>query len=331
MALEVSVVLPIYNEAENVGTLLTEIQSVFRRDPALSYEIIAVNDGSTDGSGALLEKFRAEHTGLKVIHFKKNAGQSAAFDAGFQAAQGRYVASLDADLQNDPAPLLEMISLLKTGPWDVVTGWRRQRQDGFWLRRLPSQLANRLIRWVTKTKVHDLGCSLRVYRREVIQGLRLYGEIHRFLCPLLEAQGARIHEIPVHHRPRRAGQSKYGLSRTVKVLLDLIYVWYLQNYQFKPLYIFGGMGIGSMGVGLVCLVVTAVEKYQGGVFVHRNPLFMLSFFFILIGLQFFSVSLLADLVLRIYMGARRVLPYQIDATSQASSAGFSQPVENKVV
>ena len=240
---QLSLVIPIYNERDNLLPLLDEIQKTMDKLPLVrdAYEIVAVDDGSQDGSGQILRDLARGHPQLKVILFRKNQGQSAALDAGFQHASGTRIVSLDADLQNDPADIAALLAKLDEG-YDVVTGWRKVRQDGFWLRRLPSQIANALIRRIMQSQVHDLGCTLRAYRREILSVCRIYGEMHRLLCPILEMHGARIAELAVHHRPPRSGLSKYGLDRTVKVWLDLIFLWFQRNYLTRPMYIFGGFG-----------------------------------------------------------------------------------------
>src|SRR5581483_3122243 len=224
--MDISIVLPIYNERENLRPLLAEIERGL--EPThLSYEVIAVDDGSTDGSADLLRELAGEKDYLKVILFRQNFGQSAAFDAGFRAASGRLVVTMDADLQNDPADIPRMIEMLEQNQLDFVAGNRGDRKDALVLRKLPSRIANRLIRFVTGTKLHDLGCSLKLYRREFVSELRLYGEMHRFIGVLVEGLGARTMEMTVNHRPRRAGSSKYGIGRTFKVLLDLLTVWFM--------------------------------------------------------------------------------------------------------
>ena len=247
--LTLSIILPIYNEKENIRPLLNELrESLINSYP--SYEVIAVDDGSRDGTTNLLKSLAQEYSELRVVVFRKNSGQAAAFDAGFRYATGKIIVSMDADLQNDPKDIPRLIDKLNEG-YDVVSGWRKKRKDGFLLRTFPSRIANSIIRKVTGTVVHDLGCSLKVYRAEVTQDLRLYGEMHRFICPTLEMLGAKIAELEVNHRSRLAGQSKYGLGRTAKVLLDLLHVWFLRNFQTKPIYAYGGVGFVSLTLGSI--------------------------------------------------------------------------------
>lgn len=315
-----SLVLPVFNECENLRPLLDEIRSALT-NAGLSYEIVAVDDGSLDGSRVLLQDLRTVHPELKLIFFGQHVGQGAAFEAGFRHASGDYVVTLDADLQNDPADIPALLSRIREG-YDVVAGWRKKRRDGFFLRTLPSRLANWLARLVVRTKIHDLGCSLRIYRREAVSDLRLYGEMHRFICPLLEMRGARITELPVHHRPRHAGQSKYGLDRTYKVFLDLIHLWFQKNYQTKPIYIFGGFGFGCSVVGSAICLYALFEKLAYGIYVHRNPLMLIGIAIGMVGLQFIGIGLLAEILVRTYFEAQGKTVYQIK-----QAIGF-QPAES---
>lgn len=305
----ISILLPIYNEKENIPRLLEEIEGVIQllNRPV---EVIAVDDGSNDGSTALLEEFCAKKSFLRAVLFRKNRGQTAAFDAGFRNASGEIIITMDSDLQNDPRDIPKMVELLESG-YDFVTGWRKDRQDGFILRKLPSRIANWLIRKVTGTKVHDLGCSLKVYKKEVALELKLYGEMHRFIAVLAEGNGARIGEHVVHHRPRVAGVSKYNLSRTVKVMLDLLTVWFLQGFQTKPIYVFGGVGVSFVGMSFLLSMYVLYEKWSLAVFVHRNPLFNIAVFFALVGVQFIALGLIAELLIRTYFESHDVRPYSI--------------------
>jgi glycosyltransferase involved in cell wall biosynthesis len=252
--MELTVILPIYNERDNLRPLFAEIRTALA--PSIrNYEIIAIDDGSRDGSVELLKELRGEYPELKIIFFRRNAGQTAAFDAGFRHARGKVIVTLDSDLQNDPHDIPKMMKKLDEG-YDFVSGWRRKRHDGFILRRLPSLIANRIIRRVTGTKIHDLGCSLKVYRREITSELRLYGEMHRFLAILAEDVGARVAEFEVNHRPRHAGVSKYGIMRTFKVVLDLLTVWFMRGYRTKPIYVFGVAGMTMLGMGALAATAT---------------------------------------------------------------------------
>ena len=308
--MDIAVVLPVYNERENLRPLLAEIESALV-PTSRSFEVIAIDDGSTDGSGEVLHDLAAEKPYLKAIFFRQNYGQSAAFDAGFRAASAKLIVTMDADLQNDPADIPRMIEVMESRSLDFVAGNRGQRKDGFILRCLPSRIANWLIRRVTGTKLRDLGCSLKLYRREVVEELRLYGEMHRFIGVLVEGLGARTAEVRVNHRPRRAGHSKYGITRTFKVLLDLLTVWFMRGYETKPIYVFGGIGM-ALGTGSVLLSMFVLwEKLSRGIWVHRNPLFILSMGMFLLAVQFLALGLLAEIMVRTYFESRHKSSYLI--------------------
>ena len=315
MVPELSIVLPMYNEVENVVPLLGEIEAALGNT---TFEVIAVDDGSRDGTRELLKKLTKEKSYLRVVLFRRNSGQSAAFDAGFRHATGRVVVTMDADRQNDPNDVLRLVKKLEDG-FDVVTGWRKDRKDGMFLRKVPSKIANWFIRKVTGTKVHDLGCSLKVYKREITDEIRLYGEMHRFLVVLAEHQGARVGEVEVNHRARVAGVSKYGLSRTVKVLLDLLTVWFFRGYQTKPIYVFGGAGFAMIGVSMLLSAYVLYEKLAEAVWVHRNPVFMIAAVTGLLGVQSLGMGLLAEVIVRTYFESQSRSPYPI-----AERLGFGE-------
>ncbi len=317
VTVQLSVVLPIYNERDNIVPLLDELHEALQG--WRSFELIAVDDASSDGSIELLREEQARRPSLRVIRLRRNAGQTAAFDAGFRRARGELVVTMDADRQNVPADIPRLVEKLEQDHLDLVSGWRRQRQDGFWLRRLPSRLANGLIRKVTHAPVHDLGCSLKVYRREIVQELRLYGEMHRFIAPIADSLGARIGELEVQHRPRVAGQSKYGLGRSFKVLLDLLTVWFMRGYQTKPIYVFGGAGLAMFaGSGLVSAYVL-YQKWVLGAWVHKNPLFILAVMLALMGMQALGTGLIAEVNVRTYFESLGKPAYSI-----AETLGFDE-------
>lgn len=296
---DLSVVLPIYNEQDNLRPLLKEIEDAL--DPAgLTYEVVAVDDGSRDNSRALLEELTREKKYLRVVLFRRNFGQTAAFDAGFRHASGKLVATMDADLQNDPKDIPKMMAMMEKDGLDVVVGWRRNRKDGMFLRKVPSKIANLIIRRVTRSQVHDLGCSLRVYKRAITEQMNLYGEMHRFISILAEGIGAKLGEMEVNHRARHAGVSKYGLMRTVKVVLDLLTVWFMHGYRTKPIYVFGGVGLGMLGAGGLCAGWSLYDKFVHDVWVHNNPLFMLGVMFTLMGVQSLGTGIIAELLIRTY-------------------------------
>ena len=308
--MDISIVLPVFNERENLRPLLEEIEQAlvpFGRD----YEILVVDDGSTDGSTQALRALAPAHPRLKVLFFRNNYGQSAAFDAGFRHAAGRVVVTMDADRQNDPSDIPMMIEVLEREGLEFVAGSRTERQDGLLLRRLPSRAANAIIRAVTGTRLRDLGCSLKVYRREVTDELRLYGEMHRFIGVLVEDLGARVGEVSVRHRPRPAGRSKYGLTRTFKVLLDLVTVWFMRGYHTKPIYVFGGIGLLAGACSVLLSAVVLYQKLVFGVWVHRNPLFIMSMMLSMIAVQFLLLGLLAEIMVRTYFESQRKTTYLV--------------------
>jgi glycosyltransferase involved in cell wall biosynthesis len=275
----------------------------------LDYEVIFVDDGSQDNSFACIRQLRQEDGRVIGIRFRRNFGQTAAFAAGFAQARGEVIVTLDADRQNDPADIPTLMTKLAEG-YDVVNGWRLNRQDGFLLRRLPSAIANFMIARSTHVDLHDRGCSLRAFRAEVVRELRLYGEMHRFIPELATAAGFTMAEVPVNHRPRQAGRSKYGLSRTFRVLLDLITILFLHRYSARPMHLFGGLGIASAGVGtFIGLYLAGLKIWagiQGGMVGFRNerigerPLLLLGVLLIILGVQFLVMGLLAELIVRTY-------------------------------
>ncbi|MDB4933646.1 MAG: hypothetical protein JWP87_618 [Labilithrix sp.] len=316
--MDISVILPIYNERENLTPLLAEIEEALDA-MAKDYEIIAVDDGSNDGSAELLKKLATEHPRLRAVFFRKNSGQAAAFDAGFRCASGDIVVTMDADRQNDPKDIPALIAKLDDG-FDMVTGWRKARRDGALLRKLPSRIANWMIRRMTGTDVHDLGCSLKVYRKHVTDEMKLYGEMHRFISVIAASQGAKIGEVVVNHRPRTAGVSKYGLRRTTKVLLDLMTVSFLRGYQTKPIYVFGTLAMIMFAAGTLIAGYVLFEKLDEGIWVHRNPLFMISIMLFLMAFQFLGTGILAEVIVRTYFESQDKTAYTI-----ASRAGFDAP------
>lgn len=294
--MKLSIVLPVYNEAGNIEVLHEELVGVLSK-LGVSYEIIAVNDGSRDGSREALEEIAARDARFKVIHLSKNYGQTAALSAGLDASKGEVIIPMDADLQNDPRDIPKFLETLDEG-YDVVAGWRKDRQDD-WLRRWPSLLANRLISYITGVRLHDYGCTMKAYRRDVIKDLRFYGEMHRFMPVYVAWHGAKITEMVVHHRPRVRGVSKYGISRTFRVLLDLLTVKFLMSYLTRPMHFFGWAGFGSFLFGFLSGVVAIVYKFNGVNF-NRTPLPLLVIFFLIMGVQFILMGLLAEILIRIY-------------------------------
>ncbi|MEZ4467223.1 MAG: glycosyltransferase family 2 protein [bacterium] len=289
MALDLSLVIPVFNEEESLPRLLAEIHAAL--DPTgLAYEVICVDDGSRDQSFAVLQRMAAEDPALVVISFRRNFGQTAAMQAGIDAARGDAVALLDADLQNDPADIPMMLAKLAEGH-DMVAGWRADRKDAFINRRLPSILANRIISRVTRVHLHDYGCTLKVMRREVAQELRLYGEMHRFIPAIASWAGARILEVKVNHRARQFGTSKYGIGRTLRVVLDLIVVRFMQSYLVKPMQVFGLMGLVTGFVGTLMCLWLALQKLITGASIGDRPLLLLGVLLIVVGVQLVCTGL----------------------------------------
>jgi glycosyltransferase involved in cell wall biosynthesis len=311
---DISVILPIHNEKENIAPLLEEIEHALAES---RFEVIAVDDGSGDGSGRLLAELAEGRPWLRVISFRGNYGQSAAFDAGFRHAVGRIVVTMDADGQNDPADIPRMIEHMEREDLDFVAGDRAIRRDSALVRTMPSKIANWIIRRVTGTKIRDLGCSLKVYRREIAQELRLYGEMHRFIAVLVESMGARTGQVTVSHRPRASGKSNYGLSRTIKVLLDLLTVWFMRGYHTKPIYVFGGIGaLLFLGASVLSGYVLYEKLWlPEHVFVHRNPLFILSMVMAIVAVQFMGLGLLAEIIVRTYFESQQKPSYLIRSTT----------------
>jgi glycosyltransferase involved in cell wall biosynthesis len=294
---EVSVVVPLLDEQDNIGPLYEQItQTLAGR---YSFEMIFVDDGSTDGSFAVLQKLHKADAKVRVIRFRRNFGQTAALAAGFAHARGRIIIAMDADLQNDPADIPQMIAKLDEG-FDVVSGWRKRRHDNAITRLLPSKIANWLISRITGVKLHDYGCTLKAYRREVLAETKLYGEMHRFIPALASWSGAKIAEMVVNHRPRTAGAAKYGLARTWKVLLDLITVKFLGSFSTKPIYIFGSLGLLSAAGAVLFGLIVIYQKLRHGTDMSGNPLLILTAVFIIATIQFILMGLLAELLVRTY-------------------------------
>jgi glycosyltransferase involved in cell wall biosynthesis len=296
--LDISVVVPVLNEEDSLPLLHQRLSEALAHS-GCSYEIIVVDDGSTDRSFAIMEEIQAHDEHLRVVRFRRNYGQTAAFAAGFDRAQGDVVITIDADLQNDPADIPALMAKIAEG-YDVVSGWRVDRKDRFLDRRLPSLLANRLIAWTTGVRIHDYGCSLKAYRREVLADVRLYGEMHRFIPALAHAAGARVTEIPVNHHPRQFGKAKYGLSRTLKVVLDILAVRFLMSYSTRPIHIFGLLGMVSFLAGAIMLAYLAVVRLLLAQSIANRPLTLLAILLTMLGVQLVTSGLLAELVTRTY-------------------------------
>lgn len=333
---DVSIVVPVYNEQDNVVELYREITAMAELDHR-SYEMIFVDDGSRDDSIKRLVQAADGDARVRVIELMRNFGQTAAMAAGFDAARGRVIVPMDGDRQNDPRDIPAMLDKLKEPPgWDIVSGWRKNRQDKLLSRRLPSVLANRLVKRLTWTgEIHDFGCSLKAYRREVLEDVHIYGEMHRFLPAICKWRGARVTEQIVHHRPRVAGESKYGLKRTVKVLLDLLTVKFLGDYLTKPIYFFGKMAMLAMFVSFASLGLAICQKY-GVLTEHSQPVMLNNNIFVLFAMMtflmsvmFLMIGVISELLARIYYEAQNRTPYKIRHIHGAGADAASSAIDRK--
>ena len=295
--LNLSVVVPLYNEEESLPHLVEQLLSALRPTDE-AFELVLVDDGSSDRTANVLAKLSAEVPEVVAVLLRKNYGQTAAMAAGFDVAGGEVIVSLDGDLQNDPADIPMLLAKLREG-YDLVSGWRHQRQDAALQRKLPSRIANRLIGRVTGVRLHDYGCSLKAYRREVLSDMRLYGELHRFLPALAFIEGARITEVKVNHRARQFGSSKYGIDRTFRVLMDLLTVWFMKRFLTRPMYVFGFGGLLAIAASLITSTYLLVIKVMGGDIANR-PLLTLAVVLGLAGIQLFCFGLLGELLIRTY-------------------------------
>jgi len=297
--MKLSLIIPVYNEEKNLLLLYNGIHEVLDSFK-YNWKIIFVDDSSTDGSLAVLKELAQKNPRhVQVIVFRRNYGQTAAIAAGIDHSDGDIVILMDADMQNDPADIPIMLAKLDEG-YDMVSGWRKNRNDPFLSRTVPSRIANGLISWVTGVHLHDYGCTLKAYRREILSGFRLYGEMHRFIPAYVQAAGARVAEVVVQHHPRKYGKSKYGLERTLKVILDLFTVKFLLSFSVSPIYIFGGVGISTIIISTVTLLFLAVRRILFSTSVLGSPFFQLSVMFFALGFQTILMGLIAELLMRTY-------------------------------
>ena len=297
--MKLSLIIPVYNEEENLSLLHSAIHEAL---DSIKYDwkVIFVDDSSTDGSLAMLKGLaQKDQSHVLVIVFRRNYGQTAAIAAGIDHSDGDIVILMDADMQNDPADIPIMLAKLDEG-YDMVSGWRKNRKDPFLSRTVPSRIANGLISWVTGVHLHDYGCTLKAYRREFLSGFRLYGEMHRFIPAYVSASGARVAELVVHHQPRKYGKSKYGLERTLKVILDLFTVKFLLSFSVSPIYIFGGVGMGTILISAIILIFLAVRRIFFSTSVLGSPFFQISVMFFALGFQTILMGLIAELLMRTY-------------------------------
>jgi glycosyltransferase involved in cell wall biosynthesis len=316
MTPELSIVIPVYNESPNIARLYDELTAVLG-EYGRSYELLIVDDGSKDDTFAQLAAFQARDPRLRVIRFRRNFGQTAAFSAGIAYARGRLVVLSDGDLQNDPRDIPQMVARIEAGH-DIVCGWRKDRKDTFVTRRVPSILANKLISWATGVELHDYGCSLKVFRSEVVKQMRLYGEMHRFLPAIASEFGVKIAEVVVNHRARRAGRTKYGLSRTLRVVLDLATVKFLLNYSTKPLQIFGLLGLLAGGLGAAIMAWMAYVRLVLHEAIADRPIVLLGMMLLFVGVQLMTFGLLAELLARTYYESQSKPTYVIREVRQTA-------------
>ena len=326
MSPELSIVIPVQNESPNIKDLYDELTQAMGQY-GRSYELLIVDDGSTDDTFDRLAALQARDPRLRVIRFRRNFGQTAAFAAGIKHARGRLIVTADGDLQNDPRDIPAMVALIEQGN-DIVCGWRKDRKDTLVTRRVPSVLANKLISWATGVELHDYGCSLKVFRAEVVKPLRLYGEMHRFLPAIASQIGVKIAEMVVNHRPRRAGVTKYGLSRTIRVLLDLATVKFLLSYSTRPLQIFGLIGLLAGGLGTLItgyLGYVRLFQHQG---IAERPLLLLGVMLVFIGVQLLTFGLLAEVMARTYYESQDKPTYVIREVRETGHGdGLAAPAE----
>ena len=330
MTPELSIVIPVRNESPNIKPLYNELTTTLAR-AGRSYEIIAIDDGSTDDTFDQLAALQSRDPQLRVIRLRRNFGQTAAFAAGFAFARGRLVVTADGDRQNDPADIPRMADEIEKG-YDIVCGWRKDRKDTLITRRIPSMIANKLISWATGVDLHDYGCSLKVFRAEIVKPLRLYGEMHRFLPAIASEMGVRIQEVVVNHRPRVAGASKYGLSRTIRVVLDLLTVKFLLSYSTRPLQIFGPLGLAAGSLGAIIMgwlgyirfahLLDASIPRQG---IADRPLLLVGVLLLFVGVQLVTFGLLAELLARTYYESQNKPVYAIREIRQTPALAPIEP------
>jgi glycosyltransferase involved in cell wall biosynthesis len=297
-SIEVSIVIPLYNEEGNVIELYRELKDVLLREN-ISHEILLVNDGSSDSTTQLIKELHHQDHCVTVINFRRNFGQTAAMSAGFDHARGEVIITMDGDLQNDPADIPVLLAKIGEGN-DVVTGWRYARKDPFLNRKLPSMIANKIISVITGVHIHDYGCTLKAFRKEITQHIKLYGEMHRFIPAIASGMGAAITEVKVNHRARKYGTSKYGISRTVRVILDLLTVKFLLSYSNRPLHVFGLIGMMSFSLGFFLLMLLVIQRQFYGVPLGDRPMLMMAVLVIFIGVQFITIGLISELQVRTY-------------------------------
>ncbi|TNE49426.1 MAG: glycosyltransferase [Bacteroidetes bacterium] len=314
-----SVVICVFNEEDNIEPLVLQLDNQLK---GLDYELVFVDDGSTDKT---LNNLKAQqHPRLRIVEFRRNFGQSAALAAGIEHARGAWIATMDGDLQNDPEDIPRMLQMAKDGNLDMMAGIRQKRQDGMLLRKVPSKIANWMIRRASGVYLHDYGCTLRVFRADLAKSIGLYGELHRFIPVLADLEGARMDETPVRHHARQHGQSKYGIGRTMRVLSDLLLILFLKRFRHKPMHLFGGWGVLSLGSGSVILLYLLAEKLLGHD-IWGRPLLMLGAVLVMAGLQLIALGILAEMQVRIYYESQDKRPYRVRHIHQP---GFKETVDS---
>jgi len=295
--IEISIVIPVYNEEDNVWLLYDNLEPVLSK-LGINYEVILVDDGSSDGTYNKLRQLHEKNNHFKIIKFRRNFGQTQAMRAGFDFASGSIIITLDADLQNDPEDIPKILEKMDEG-YDIVSGWRKNRKDKV-LRRFPSAIANKIISVLFGIRLHDYGCTLKAYRKEVLDNIELYGEMHRYIPAIASWMGVRVAEIPVNHRARKFGKAKYGISRTIRVILDIITIKFLLTYSKKPMQIFGLVGVFTSLVGLIATIYLIIERIFFNQPLSSRPLFILTIFMIFIGIQLITMGLLGEIMMRTY-------------------------------
>ena len=317
--MDLSIVIPIKDEKDNLAALHERVTSAVA-PLGLSYEIVLVDDGSIDDSFPAMEAMAARDPRLKVVRLRRNYGQSAAMQAGIDFSTGAILVTLDGDLQNDPADIPILLEKMREGNYDAVLGLRANRQDHLFIRKIPSLLGNWLIRKVTGVTIKDMGCTLRAMRRDLVEAMPLYGEMHRFIPVLAMQAGAKMLQIPVRHHPRTAGKTKYNLTRTFRVVLDLMTVKFLHTYVTRPMHVMGTAGMISIGLGTICLFVTVLMKQITGLWMTGNPFLILGVMFVMIGVQFFSMGLIGELTTRTYFESQGKRAYLVRNTLNFNDA-----------
>ena len=309
---KISLIIPVYNEEENLELLETKIKEVL--DNKINYEVILVDDGSSDKSWALLEEISSRNPNFKTIKLRRNYGQTAAMEAGIDAATGEILIPLDSDLQNDPEDIPNLLAKIDEG-YDVVSGWRKNRQDTFINRKLPSVIANKIISAISGVHLHDYGCSLKAYRHDVLKDVKLYGELHRFIPICASWYGAKVTEIPVNHHARQFGVSKYGINRTIKVIFDLIVIKFLSDYATRPIYVFGGISALSFLLFGATFIWAMALKFISGIDLDSTPLPVISTMFFTLGVQIFMMGLIADMLMRTYYESQDKKIYVVEKSN----------------